>query len=295
MSETKDKSIVMHCYHCDNKTAFSICGELTYKIHPTEEEFIKINAWVDAEWDEALNDDEDYCRNFECNNKDAEIAHDEYLESVYYHQKKTFLLKCVSCSKPSVISIGQNISPGSITFAPFNRRYSSDEDNTPKHHDLDSFVIDGYVVDILYPRKRLGPEPSAKMPKKVAQVFEEARTVYNSSPRASAALLRLALQILLKDLGLPGKNINEDIKRLVKHELIRDTQQALDIIRIIGNNSVHPSEINLNEDAKTVLNVFELINFIVDQLITRPGMIREMYSKLPENDKKNIMDRDNKK
>ncbi|WP_156741896.1 hypothetical protein [Occultella aeris] len=48
--------------------------------------------------------------------------------------------------------------------------------------------------------ERGGPDPSPDMPEDVAQLYEEASTVVGLSPRSASALLRLALEALLKGL-----------------------------------------------------------------------------------------------
>jgi Domain of unknown function (DUF4145) len=121
------------------------------------------------------------------------------------------------------------------------------------------------------------------MPAEVANIFNEAHAVFENSPRASAALLRLALQVLLKSLNLPSSSINDDIKILIQSKQLSNiTIQALDSIRIMGNNAVHPGEIDLNEDSQTTIDLFHILNYIVAhrEIIQRIG---RTYKKTPEN------------
>ena len=108
------------------------------------------------------------------------------------------------------------------------------------------------------------------MPEDVAEDFNEARNIFGYSPRSSAALLRLAVQKLCIHLGQSGKNINNDIAALVKNGLSPQIQKSLDIVRVIGNNAVHPGEIDIQENRETILALFDIINFIVQEMITRP-------------------------
>ena len=132
------------------------------------------------------------------------------------------------------------------------------------------------------------------MPEDVAEDFNEARNIFGYSPRSSAALLRLAVQKLCIHLGQSGKNINNDIAALVKNGLSPQIQKSLDIVRVIGNNAVYPGEIDIQENRETVLALFDIINFIVQEMITRPREINEIYQKLPENALKGIEARDKK-
>ena len=80
--------------------------------------------------------------------------------------------------------------------------------------------------NILFPQASQIVEAHHDMPDDCKIDFNEARLVYSSSPRASAALLRLLLQKLLKYLGAKGENINNDIQFLVKNGLPIDVQKA---------------------------------------------------------------------
>jgi hypothetical protein len=123
--------------------------------------------------------------------------------------------------------------------------------------------------------------------------FQEAREIVNSS-RGAAALLRLCVQKLCKHLGEQGKNIDDDIASLVKKRLDRLVQKSLDIVRVIGNEAVHPGVLDLRDDRDTALRLFELINSIADQMISHPKNVTDLYEKLPENKRKRIEERDGK-
>lgn len=133
------------------------------------------------------------------------------------------------------------------------------------------------------------------LPEECLQDYEEARSVFSRSPRAAAALLRLSLQKLMPHLGEAGKNINSDIKSLVSKGLPALVQKALDYCRVVGNNAVHPGEIDVNDTPDIAMKLFSMLNFIVEDRITRPKEILSLYSELPEDDRKTIDERDSKK
>jgi hypothetical protein len=136
--------------------------------------------------------------------------------------------------------------------------------------------------------------PHPDMPPEVIPEYNEARSIFGRSPRAAAALLRLSAQKLMPILGEKGKNINDDIKSLVEKGLPAQVQQALDFCRVVGNNAVHPGEINLNDTPDTAQHLFNMLNFIIEDRISRPRQIEALYQQLPEGAKDAIKKRDDK-
>lgn len=146
----------------------------------------------------------------------------------------------------------------------------------------------------IYPNRGNAPQPNPDMPEEVAEDYEEAAAIYMTSPRGAAALLRLALQKLMIHLGQPGKHINDDIKALVTKGLPLQVQQALDIVRVTGNNAVHPGMLDAN-DVETAEQLFPLLNVIVEYQISLPARLTEMFNSLPEGAKAGIQQRDGTK
>jgi predicted RNA-binding Zn-ribbon protein involved in translation (DUF1610 family) len=149
---------------------------------------------------------------------------------------------------------------------------------------------------ILFPISRYEVEPNADLPEHIRQDFEEARSILDLSPRGAAALLRLCIQKLCIHLGKPGKSIDADIASLVKDDgLDARIQRALDIVRVIGNESVHPGTIDMKDDRATAAKLFELVNRIAYDRITHPKEIDALYANLPKEKLEAIAKRDGSK
>ena len=143
---------------------------------------------------------------------------------------------------------------------------------------------DSSLGEMLYPDFGSAPLPAEDMPEDVKKDYEEAARIFIKSPRGAAALLRLGLQKLCIHLGEEGKNINTDIRSLVKKEVLSgQVIKVADTLRIIGNNAVHPGQIVDEDFDKVAGKMFDLINFIVKKAITEPKELDELYQLMPEN------------
>lgn len=146
--------------------------------------------------------------------------------------------------------------------------------------------------NMIIPTNSTAPGFHVDLPEICKADYNEARDIVGRSPKAAAALMRLCIQKLLKELGCIGQNINTDISDLVKKGLPVEVQQALDYCRVVGNNAVHPGEIALDDDPDIAINLFEMVNFVVEDRITRPKTIKRLYESLPTGAKEAIEKRD---
>jgi hypothetical protein len=147
---------------------------------------------------------------------------------------------------------------------------------------------------LFYPQMYVAPLPTADMPEDVKKDYEEARSIFSQSSRGAAALLRLAIQKLVIALGESGDDLNKSIGNLVKKGLRADIQRALDVVRVVGNNAVHPGELDLEDNPEMALSLFKLTNLIVEDMITKPKEVAELFEALPEGAKDAITKRDKK-
>jgi len=138
-------------------------------------------------------------------------------------------------------------------------------------------------------------EPNEDLSEDIKLDFLEAAKIVQLSPRGAAALLRLCVQKMCVQLGEKGKHINTDIAALVKKGLSVQVQQALDIVRVTGNDAVHPGQIDLRDDRATASQLFNLVNIIAEIMISQPKRIQEMYDQLPEDKLEGIEQRDKPK
>jgi hypothetical protein len=139
--------------------------------------------------------------------------------------------------------------------------------------------------DIIYPVSGKAPLPLDDMPEETKKRFLEARSILGASPGSAAALMRLALGQLISHLG-EKEDIIGNIESLKNRGLDAKFQKALHSVRMIGEEAVTPGQIDPGDDEETALVLFNLMNLIVDTLITQPRMVDEILEKLPGSKKK---------
>lgn len=131
------------------------------------------------------------------------------------------------------------------------------------------------------------------MPDSVKVIYDEASEIVNASPRGAAALLRVALEKLTHEIGCdPDKSINENIGGLVAQGLSPEVINALDIVRVTGNNAAHGANtLLLDDDYDTATTLFQIINYLVEQRISHIRRLSEMHEKFPDGIKRQIEQR----
>lgn len=150
-------------------------------------------------------------------------------------------------------------------------------------------------TELVYPVTGQAPEPNADLPKGVSAIYEEAAKISAISPRGAAALLRLCIQLLCKELGESGKDLNKDIASLVKKGLDPRVQKALDVVRVVGIHAVHPGTIVFDDNQEIADALFLLVNLVSEKMITEPKHIEEVYDSLPSEARDAIDKRDQAK
>jgi len=148
---------------------------------------------------------------------------------------------------------------------------------------------------MIFPSGSNIPMPHTDMPESVKEIYNEAREIAWQSPRAAAALLRLALEKLTEELWETEWKLNTRIGNLKKKWFPEKAIQALDIVRITANEwGSHLGQIDLtgSDNAKLVNKLFFLLNFIVEHVITVNNQLNANYDDLPEDKKKWIENRD---
>lgn len=176
-----------------------------------------------------------------------------------------------------------------------------------RHSDVNGYSIENEVAmsrclkcgevslwkkgNLINPVLSTAPMPNPDMPEDVKALYEEAREVSKVSPMASTALLRLAVEKLLPQIGAEKAKIDTMIGQLVGKGLPKEVEKALDSLRVIGNEAVHPGTIDLNDNADVAFALFKLLNFVVDRMITQLKEIDAIYDLLPEGKRQGIENR----
>jgi hypothetical protein len=146
---------------------------------------------------------------------------------------------------------------------------------------------------MIYPRTGEAPPPHKDMPPQIRELYEEARGVLPASPRASAALLRVVLEGLLKEAGYRRGRLANRLKKARKDgKLSADTYNLAERLRYAGNAAAHyePWKINPSEgeeNREVIYSLFVFVNEVTEELIAKPKRLGEMARKIDEKFRKN--------
>jgi len=141
---------------------------------------------------------------------------------------------------------------------------------------------------MIYPRVGEAPPPHEEMPPQIRKLYEEARGVLPASPRASAALLRVALEGLLEEAGYRQERLADRLEKAREDgKLSADTYKLAETLRYAGNAAAHyePWKIDPSqgeEDREMVYHFFVFVNEVTEELVAKPRRLREMVRKINE-------------
>jgi len=117
-------------------------------------------------------------------------------------------------------------------------------------------------IQSIYKETGIEP-PNDDLNDDIKKDYLEAASILNKSVRGAAAILRLALQKLMIQLGGRGKNFHDDFEYLVKKGMPLRVQKALLAIKVISKNAMYYLSYQIR-----VKELFHLFNYIAERMIT---------------------------
>ncbi len=147
---------------------------------------------------------------------------------------------------------------------------------------------------MIFPTTGAAAIPNPDMPDNIKKDYLEARNIVVQSPRAACVLLRLCVEKICNEKIPSNDDLNEKIKKLGKQGLDQKIIKALDNVRVIGGEAIHPLTMDLRDDKDMATSLFEMVNYISNWAYTSEKLIDKIHTNLPENKKDAIIKRDHK-
>lgn len=137
------------------------------------------------------------------------------------------------------------------------------------------------------------PQVNPDLNQRSQDLYNEAGSIMNKSPRAAAALLRLTLEVMLEeDFDLKSGSIYSRLGKLYKDGIPDEIDTALHFVRIVGNAADHPEPgkilLDGEDGEKTVRTLFEIINYIVSTQLSAKKKLRSLTSFFTDTDIQSI-------
>ena len=132
----------------------------------------------------------------------------------------------------------------------------------------------------VYPTAIYGSPVPSEVPNEFAEDYNEARMVVAHSPKASAALSRRCLQLILEKVAeVKPDNLNREIDEVLKSgDLTSDVAKDLTYVRDIGNFAAHAKADKRTGEIVPVAQheaewCIDVIAILFDHYFVRPGVV----------------------
>ena len=126
-------------------------------------------------------------------------------------------------------------------------------------------------------------QPSEYMPKTIVNIFQEAQSITNLSPRAACVLLRACLEKLVVKVGGNGDNLLKKIESLGLNPRMK---KLADACRLTGNEAVHGNyydiHISKEEAVADAWALSRFINRLTEEFFGLDADANEMIEKMNE-------------
>ncbi len=114
------------------------------------------------------------------------------------------------------------------------------------------------------------PDPPPGLSAELTPLYEEAAAVADASPASACALLRLLIRALLRQAGLRGRHLVDDVGRFVDGGARVSLLRALDAIGMTDDEARRPGELQLTNGHREAQNLFMFVNLFVEQALPQP-------------------------
>ncbi len=153
--------------------------------------------------------------------------------------------------------------------------------------DKETNIKDDYEIEekIIFPNiSSINIEANQDLTNEQKKLFNEAKDIFDKSPKASGALLRCIIERILREKfnekhsrSLLGTILNDhDVKKELGDEII----QLCDACKLIGNEAAHSSLMIYEDESKDEVKLlFELTNEIAKELLSKPKRKKELLEK----------------
>jgi hypothetical protein len=123
--------------------------------------------------------------------------------------------------------------------------------------------------EIVWPTPK-GILPVEEMPQDAKEIFKEAQSIINLSPRAACALLRISLELLVNYAGRleSPEGFKEKARLIDRIESLGASahiKELLHVCRVIGNEYAHPGVINM--EGSDNLEMAQILSRLINQLV----------------------------